>query len=383
MLILFLCACGRKEDSFEEREYIEPVNDISVFSLLDYNVRQRIAQVNGGKDYRNDEFRMLNREVYGGVLCDIEGKPVDLSSYDRFFLEVASVNCSHCKEQLHDIVGLSKEEDIPFIQYFNVGDAEEVREAYAEEGLSIPDSLTVIAKDEDMKDYIVDYLSLEMYPTLICFDDGKVSFSISGTFKRELFPLIKDIAFVRPLTADDLKDAYGNDAIGQLRTMEDVRKDLDPEKLRLIGRKADLSVHEKHNSTLYYSEVDDFSIYADRQLVLFYTMLNGKQDREKIKFINELMTERDGLEYLVVLIEGADSSSAALRNMDVRFNCPVVSVLGDLPDDLFGFGLVSYPTAVFMDRGVFAGAYSKIKDVPAFEEALDIFLSDDSIAYRK
>ena len=83
------------------------------------------------------------------------------------------------------------------------------------------------------------------------------------------------------------------------------------------------------------------------------------------------------------LVEGFESSSAALNNMSVKFRCPAVSMLASIPKDLFGFGLVNYPTAVFVDRGVFTGAYSNIESKEKFAEACELFISDGSIAYKR
>ena len=68
--------------------------------------------------------------------------------------------------------------------------------------------------------------------------------------------------------------------------------------------------------------------------------------------------------------------------MDIRFDCPVVSLSARVPDDLTRVGYISYPSAAFVDNGVFSGVYSNIQQ-DAFKNALEWFLSDRSIAYKK
>ena len=118
-------------------------------------------------------------------------------------------------------------------------------------------------------------------------------------------------------------------------------------------------------------------------MTLFFTYLRDNSETEKVKQINELISSDEGIEYIVVLIEGLESSSAALKDMKIGFSCPVVSVLGYMPDDFFGFGLIAYPTAVFVDRGTFTGAYSDIESKEKMAEAISLFLSDECIAYRR
>ncbi|MEE3409605.1 MAG: hypothetical protein VZQ95_09445, partial [Erysipelotrichaceae bacterium] len=125
-----------------------------------------------------------------------------------------------------------------------------------------------------------------------------------------------------------------------------------------------------------------FSVYENEKLVLLYTYLRDNSETEKVEFINDLMKQESDEKYIVILVEGLESSSFALKNMSVRFNCPVVSVLGRMPEDFFNFGLANYPTAVFLDKGTFTGAYSNIESKEKYTEALGIFLGDQCIAYK-
>ncbi len=149
-----------------------------------------------------------------------------------------------------------------------------------------------------------------------------------------------------------------------------------------MGKKADLETTNTPQGDHFYSEVDDFSVYENEKLVLLYTYLRDNSETEKVEFINDLMKQESDEKYIVILVEGLESSSFALKNMSVRFNCPVVSVLGRMPEDFFNFGLANYPTAVFLDKGTFTGAYSNIESKEKYTEALGIFLGDQCIAYK-
>ena len=85
----------------------------------------------------------------------------------------------------------------------------------------------------------------------------------------------------------------------------------------------------------------------------------------------------------MVLVEGVDNTSLLFNSLETRFNCPVVSNLGKIPNDLQVIQFENYPSALFMENGIITGIYSSIKDEESFSKAVDIFLSDNCIAYKK
>ena len=98
--------------------------------------------------------------------------------------------------------------------------------------------------------------------------------------------------------------------------------------------------------------------------------------------INELI-EKDEYNYVVLLAEGMESSSQALRNMSVSFECPVVSLSSSVPNDFYSIVISQYPSALFIKNGVVAGVYSNITDKESFDKAKQLFLGEDSIVYKK
>ena len=149
-----------------------------------------------------------------------------------------------------------------------------------------------------------------------------------------------------------------------------------------MSKKVDFTLMSNKKSDIYINEIDDFTVYEDDELVLIYTFLRDNSQVERVDFINGLIEDNPDLSFIVILIEGAESSSAALNNMKMKFKCPVVSTLGYIPSDFFKFGIAAYPTAIFVDKGTFTGAYSNIKDKETFKKATSIFLNEGCVAYK-
>lgn len=391
---------GRKENEiFVEEAYIDPVKDVFIFGELSKELQEKIQKANCGEEYKNYQFKMLNEKAYEGELSDINGNIVSLKDLDRFYLEVVSVNCSHCKKQLGIMSELSGTQDIPFVQYFNLGDKDEILAMYEEQGVEIPEKMIIIAQDEGMKDYVKNDLGIKSYPTLLTYDKGAVSFDAVGEVDVESFEAIRILGFEDPIKTDELTDSDGNQLLKLSRSIDDVKNDLSTSNIlaleeldnddytceltyQLMGKKLDFDKLINNKSEVYMQQIEDYSVYKDKKLVLFYTYLRDNAQTDKVEFINSLMLGQKDVEFIVVLVEGMESSSAALKNMPISFNCPVVSVLARMPEDFFDFGLNSYPTAVFVDRGTFTGGYSNIENKEKFDRAMELFLSNECIAYK-
>ncbi len=407
--LLLLCACSQKpagsDDGKEEEnqvtieEYIDPVKDVFIFGELSEELQEGIKEANCNEEYKNYQFKMLGTKVFDGSLEDINGRKVRLADLDRFYLEIVSVNCSHCKAQLSVMKGLAQGQDIPFVQYFNVGSREDIFAMYEEQGTEISGEMILLPEDEGMKGYVKNILGIKSYPTLITFDQGKVTFDAVGEVNESSFAAISRYGFEDPIRREDLKDAEGRDLLKLSRSVDDVKNDLSMANVlaleeldnddftcdltyRLMGQKLDFDHIINDHSEFYFEQVEDYNYYKDKKLVLLYTYLRDNAQTDKVEFINSLLPGHDDVEFIVVLVEGMESSSAALRNMKIGFNCPVVSVLARMPEDFFDFGINAYPTAVFVDRGTFTGGYSAVEDKEKFDRALKLFLSNACIAYR-
>ncbi|MBQ6559251.1 MAG: hypothetical protein IJL85_00280 [Erysipelotrichaceae bacterium] len=402
LIILLLCvSCTKSEEiNHSDKEYIEPMKDVLLFDLIDTKLQDRLQAANNDAYYQNYQFQMLFQDAYDGTLTDIDGNPFRFDEHEKVWLEIVSVNCAHCRNQLSYVNEVLKYDDVAFVQYFNIGTAEEIVELYVEQNIEIPQNLTIVSRDDDFREYITDTLHAKVYPTLIGFEQGKVSFVNAGEMEMETLPLVYDICFQNRIRQSDLVTEKGEDLLSINRSMEDVEASLSEENrkklseldhdgktkeltLSMIGKTIDYRSHNANSNSIYIDEVKDFTVYQDKKVVYIYTYLRDNSETDKVEFINELIYSDESYNYVVILMEGLESSSAALRHMDVSFDAPVVSSLARVPSDLLKFGLVTYPSAIFVDEGVFTGCYSDIQDTDEFKKALQLFLSDESLAYKK
>lgn len=398
LLLLFLMASCKNEEN--NPEYLKPVNDIFIFEELNADVKDKIQTVIGDQQADNYQLKMLDKNIYELNLEDIRGETINLDSLEKVIIQVLSIDCVHCQNQLKIIADLDLNTDTIFVLYFGIGDKNDIADLFEQLSIKLPDNVYVVEENKDFNDYLKYYLQLKFYPTMITYENGKVTFCYAGEYEKEIFDKIYNIAYIDQLKPEDFIDKDGNNVIELSRTIDDLKAELSSDNLNklkeldnddyseqlslnLMGKKLDFNKLQNSSGSIYIQEVDDYSQYQDKKLVLFYNYLKDENDTAKVEFINELIDNDDSISYVVVLVEGLDSSSQALKKMDIKFNCPVVSVLSKMPEDFFNFGLAAYPTAVFVDRGTFTGAYSNISDVDSFKEAKKLFLSEECIAYKK
>ena len=400
LILLLLCvSCTKTEETnHNDKQYIEPMKDVLLFDEIDPKLQDRLQAANNDAYYQNYQFQMLFQDAYDGTLNDIDGNPFRFDEHEKVWLEIVSVNCGHCRNQLSYVNEILKYDDVTFVQYFNVGTEEEIRELYAQQDLKIPEDLIVISRDDEFRQYITDTLRVKLYPTLIAYDQGRVSFVNAGEMEMQTLSAVYEIGFVDKISRSELVTKKGEDLLAINRSMEDVEASLSEENreklseldhdgktreltLSMIGKTIDYQKYGTSSNSVYIDEVKDFSRYQDKRTVYIYTYLRDNSETDKVEFINELIHSDESYDYVVILMEGLESSSAALRHMDLSFDAPVVSSLARVPADLLKFGLVSYPSAIFADEGVFTGCYSDIQSIEEFKKALQLFLSDASLAY--
>lgn len=387
------------QEPLNDNVYIEPINDSFLFAQLDNDLQNRIKQANGNKEYGNYQFAMIGKSSYDGELKDINNTTIHLNDMDEYLLEVVSVDCSHCKDMLLQHIEQMATSDIKTIQYFNVGDNESIKSLYKELDIEISSDITIISRDEGLNSYIKDVLTAETYPTLVAYKGGKVSFDASGYLDNKQLDAFYDCGFSSPIDFYSIKDSSGQILLDTIRTKKDVENSFSKENLkklesldndsftkdytiRLIGKHLDFDKISNQMSSIYINEVEDFNIYKDKDIALIYTYLRNETDIEKVEYINSLIESNSDIEYIVVLIEGLDSSSSAYKKMNTKFNCKVVSVLGYCPDDFFTLGISNYPTAIFVEKSTFTGAYSNIDSIDSFNKAISMFIGKDSIALK-
>ena len=393
IFLLLLCSCNKAE--FKDDEYIDPAKDVFIFSCLSQELQERIKDANKGREYDNYQFEMFFKDGFAKALTDINGNDIDLNKLNNYVLDISSIHCSHCAKQLSFINELSDKYDLPIIQYFNDGNKDEIFEFYEDNETTMSENIIVVESNDELKDYVREYIGIEFYPTLLFYRNNKVSFCFVGEFDEDIYLKLNDIAYENYVNEDDLKDETGNSYLTVNRSLDDVKNSLSKENqdkiayldnddyteeltYSLMGNTFDFETISNHGAASYVKEIDDFTVYKDKPLSIIYTTLeNGEED---IAFINELINDSD-ISYVVVQIESANSLK--YRNLNTKLRCPLVSHLAAIPDDFYRFGIIAYPSAVFVNNGTFTGAYSNIKDKEMFAYAEEIFLKENSIAYKK
>ena len=85
LILLLLSSCGSKEEEKDDipdtaSDFIEPVNDIEVFSFLEKDMYERLYRANGDEEVDTYILEYLGNELIDYELTDINGKTVDLNS---------------------------------------------------------------------------------------------------------------------------------------------------------------------------------------------------------------------------------------------------------------------------------------------------------------
>lgn len=395
LTIFMLIGCTDKQE-IVQKEYIDPAMDIFIFGELDETSQSLIKKANGNNDFNNFQFKMLNKAVYAEDLIDINGNTINLKDYDKFVLEIVSAKCIHCQRFVENHIESMLNHNVQIIQYFNLGTNDEIYEFYKDIGMTIPENLIVIAESEELDNYIEEELKIESYPSLVSYLDGLVSFNACNDLNDDELESYFELSFDNIITNDD----HINELIKASRSIDDVENSICEDNLdkinkldndgntldytlKIIGTKLDFDDISNKKSSVYINEIESFEEYKNEDLVLIYTYLSNAQDVTKVNYINKLIDSNDTVEYIVVLIEGMESSSNIYKEMDVKFHSKVVSVLGYIPDDFFTLGMRNYPVALFVEKGTFTGAYSNINSIDNFNKAIDMFIGENSIALKE
>lgn len=392
-VLLCLVACDTRQNNIvEEDVFIEPMKDIFIFSELDDGLKNDVKRANGGKDFKNYQFKMLNKDVYENDLIDIYGNLINLKNYDEFILEVVSVECSHCKQMIAEHLMEMLEKGVKLVQYFDVGNKDEIIDLYNELDIEMSEDIVYLSRDDDFRVYIKDYLGLVSYPSLVCFKDNKVVFNEVGELSLGSLEKLYELSFLNTLCIDQ-------SIIDKDRTIDDVKNDLSEQSIsrieyldndeftsdltyQIMGRKVDYATVSNSDSNLFVKQIDDFSKYENSDVVLIYSYLKD-EDVSKIGFVNSLIDSNSEYDYILVLVEGLDTSSKVYNSMSTKFKCPVVSSSSAIPDDLYTRGMAAYPSAIFIKKGYFVGAYSNIESIDKFAYALETFMSDKCIGLTR
>ena len=206
ILLLALCmlgGCSKQEapidDETDKTVYIEPVNDVDVFGYLKKDVYDRLYKANGDKEVESYLLEYIGNDLIDYELTDIDGNTFELSDYkvSSLIIEIAGNWCSHCKDQALQYTDelLEAYPDLVFIQYFNEGDADEIKAFYAEIGHPMPENVIIVPEDNEFSSRLLSSYNPKFYPGFLFFKDGKLSWIKTSSLSREEMDLCYDVAF--------------------------------------------------------------------------------------------------------------------------------------------------------------------------------------------
>ena len=392
ILLFFLCACTNKKQETPEIKYIEPTNNINIFDEFDNNSRAILKLANGNSEVSNYQFKMIGKDIYENNLVDINGNTINFNDYDKFIIEFVSTGCSHCRKMISEHLDAMLNTGIKLIQYYTSGDSDDIKTMYDEIGIQIPEGLIICCNDKGFNEYAKSILRIELFPTLIAYGDGKVLFDVTGELNSLELQTFYDVSYKKLVDFS----AY-SETIWMCRGINDVESDLSKESierlksindnddaysytLKIMGTKLDFDNIKQSSEDIYINEIEDYSEYKNSNLVLIYTYINDPSEIEKVRFINSIIDSNEELKYIVVLIEGMDSSSNSYSLMNEKFHCPCVSSLSSVPRDFTKFGIRNYPTFVFVEKSTFTGVVSGVNEIDKFSQAVYAFIGENCIA---
>lgn len=403
-LIVCLCSCSKNDIEVSTHKYIEPVNDKNFFSRLNEETKDILFNANTGNILNDGQLKLFNKELPNLVVKDIDGNDVDFNDYinSNIVLEVVSKNCTHCKEQIRennsDII--ENHNELTFIQYFVEGNREEILEVYRNENAPIEDSVIIIPECEDFLNYLLD-VGVELTPALICYSKGKITWPQVGPTTLSMFNRFYDVAFSDVYNDVKFIDNDGNSIFDNNRSVDDVRNDLSEENIKLLEDLDEdgFTVSETLSiigNTIDFSNcavamdnsvpvVDDFSIYNDKNVVLFYLYMSDFKnlDLDHINLLSRIVKENSDIEFITIVIDEDSSSTSysVYKKYNKDIGGLVVSSKSNLPKDTSKIEVSNFPSAIFIEKGTFVGAFSGLSDIKGFNNAKKLFFGENSIAY--
>ena len=404
LLLLLMCGCEAQiEDEKELTGYLDPISEIDLFNALKTETKKRIYEDNDNTALSSNQLKMIGRSAPDFPLIDIDGNEIDINKLDNVVFEIVATWCTHCqtetKEYLTEIVTMFP--DMTFIQYFNEGTPDEIYQFYTNLNIPIPENVIVIPQDDRVHEYFNQNYLLEYYPTFIAFKKGTITCMIDQEVTFNRFCGFYDLAFNSPLKSEELVNEDGVSIFELNRDMDDLYNDLSLENQKKLDDLSEnkytkeLTLTKMSKSLDYYNtldaysgnylrEVNDYSFYIDKDVVLVYLYFESAEEAlPMISLMNDCIEANPDLNYIGVLIEGEFSSSMIYNYLSEKLHAPVVSILSDIPSDFYSFTVHDFPSAVFVEKSTFTGAYTDIKNVETFNKALDMFIGDNCIALRK
>lgn len=394
LLILFIFA-GCQKQKEEENLYIDPIDDKEIFSYLNQETYNLLYAANNNQIVENYVLESIGLKLPELILEDIYGNKINLNDFNdkKVVFEVVANWCSSCKKQVfeyNDSIINKYNDDIVFVQYFNEGNIEQIKAFYLETNLDYNSDLIIIPSNEEFSKILKNEYNLVYYPSFLFFNSGVLNFIASSFVEIDQFDKIYDLVYQKDFNSNKLIDKNGDSIFKYNRSALDVLNELSDENkdklylldndditikntLEYIGKQFDFYKQYENDST-FISEVN-FLDYFNGDLVIIYYAYDNDENIEMINSFYEL--NKNDVQIIVLNI--SDDNNTLLQDL---LNPPLVSIMNQVPKMLNDIAFDNCPSALYIQNGIITGAYSNINNLDLFNESVNIFLKDSSIALK-
>lgn len=398
LLLVLLCACTNNEiidnTPTEEKQYIEPVNNVEVFEFLNQKTKDKLLKANSGEEMKSRILECLGKELLDFELIDYNGNTVKISDYkdDNLLIEISASWCTHCMKQVSDYNDeiIKAYPNLKVIQYFNEGDKDDIDSFYKQVGKAIPKDIIVIPENDEFSKQLLSRYNPEFYPGFLIFNKGILTYMRIAELTKEQLDNASGIAFNNELDLNELVDDNGVSVLSYKRSENDLINDLckeSKEKLKELDNDEytksitfkfmgkDFAYNDQLEDDSEFKSEIDFMDYEDLDTVIFFI---NKLDEDVITMINDYTDIHSELSVLVV-----DITDEITNELKDKLSAPVCSVMNQIPKTINEISFITYPSCVFVEKGTITGAYSNIANIEMLNKATDTFMGEGSIALKK
>lgn len=407
LLVISLFGCSKKEDTnntvdTNDDKYIKPAIVVNYVDYLNYDLKTLFQSLQTREDgITNKDVSRLGKSLIDITTTDYYGNEIDFNDFKdkKIVLEVVAEWCNNCQSQsktFSDKLIESLPDDVEFVQYFNVGNTQQIEEFYKEIDKEVPSNITILPENEEIKNYLVNDLKLEYYPTFLFFDNGILTWSTWGELSAQNYSRVEDTAFNNHIDLGKLVDNNGESIFNNGRSTDDVAADLsdiNKEKLKAIDSDGkDASYNTTLNvigRTVDYSKIneidledtpliEDYLKYQNEDTIVFFTVLDSEVQND-YQIINQIISDNPSYKYIVLLKEGTDN---------VTYNNEIIGAevsmsKANVPADLLDLKIERIPTAIFVEKGVITGGIAAIDNAEKVTNNISLFFGDGAIALTK
>ena len=402
VFVLSGCSINANNDPIDiSNEYIAPIKENAFYDFLNDEAKAIIdaANVDEG-DIDNYLLEMWGKELIDFDIKDLNGDFFNLTEFknSKVIIELAQYNCEHCKLQMKNVEELAKKHpEIVFIQYFVVGDEDEINDFYLLSGCDFVDEIRVVPENSKLREVVEETYAPLYTPTFMFFNNNVLTYSKIGEFSDRVFDAVYDIAFNNALPKEKLTTNDGISIFDTKREYDQVLADFSSDslsKIHMLEKAEEITIRNVCKYVDYYDlyeadgeplySIDTFEKYINKELVVFYLANINNNLKNDLDLIEEFRQAHKNLNILVILIDNKDiDTSSAYKNLNIENNFDVISYKAIIPATLLEMDVHEYPACVYIDNNVVTGGFLNVNSLNDIEYGYSIFMGDTSVALIK